>query len=412
MFPYERLVDDDVLLTWTTVGGIELPSLQERKPKDAKVVRRDRDGQYGPAALPSSGRPSTVTTLALPPEAGTVLASAAAAIGGTRAKSVEQGVVERRAFRDGRILRGGQRQRRRDDVGPIEDAVAGKARGVDAKVDREVGEQHHRQRDLRREEHGRPAPPPAERARTPAVLEDGDDVRPGGVNGRQQREEEDRQRRHADQRGEDPPVDGIVEPVGERVTRDGAAKGADAANRDQQADARARRRDGRALRQQLAYQPEAAAAHRRADGQLPRPQQRSIEHQVRDVRAGDQHHDEADRHEGEPDGIGRTAEESVVDRHHARARVPVGVRMLGRKALRDAGDFGNRVVDTRVVGDAAEDLERSLVAALRARPGACHNGSQIVAVPGKPERSGRIPISATGRSLTVIVRPSTAGSLP
>ncbi len=90
-------------------------------------------------------------------------------------------------------------------------------------------------------------------------------------------------------------------------------EGVDAPDRDQQAERAAGRREQHALGQELPHQARAAGAQRAANGNLPLPDRRAREQQVRDVGAGDQQH-EADRGEQRQQRRTHVADQIVVQR--------------------------------------------------------------------------------------------------
>jgi hypothetical protein len=95
---------------------------------------------------------------------------------------------------------------------------------------------------------------------------------------------------------------------------------------DAEAERAAARRDDERLDEQLAEEPRPARAERGADAHLAGALERPREHQVGDVRAGDQEHQ---RHRGQKqhERPARPADEPVVERTQPRAHLRVGLRV-------------------------------------------------------------------------------------
>ena len=101
-------------------------------------------------------------------------------------------------------------------------------------------------------------------------------------------------------------------------------------------------RQQRALGQQLAHEPAAPGAERRAHRELAAAPQHARQHQVRDVRAGDQQHaaDGAQQHEQRRP---RAQRQLVAEAHRRRGEaraLRVGIRVVGREAGGDRGQVG------------------------------------------------------------------------
>ena len=108
--------------------------------------------------------------------------------------------------------------------------------------------------------------------------------------------------------------------------------------REQQADDGAGPGEHEALGEQLTHEPPRAGAERRADGQLALARRRAREQQVRDVRAGDQQHEDDGAHQRQ-DRLPDVRRPGPADRLDV--EVQAG-RLLGREALAQLGGDADR----------------------------------------------------------------------
>ncbi len=113
--------------------------------------------------------------------------------------------------------------------------------------------------------------------------------------------------------------------------------------REEQADRRADQRQHAAFRDQLAQQPRAAGAERRAHRDLAAPRLRPRDQQIGDVRARDQQHERDRRHQRQQDRPQR-ADQLDVERTHLDAALFVRLRILAFELARDAVELALRRV--------------------------------------------------------------------
>ena len=163
-----------------------------------------------------------------------------------------------------------------------------------------AGQQHQRERDLRRDQHAAETAPPARGSAVAAhVFQEDGEVGTRRHDRRGETEDEPRDERQPET--EEQNADVHLHGAGARQIggRDGHQR-PDAPRAEQQPGGAAGQREHHAFRQQLAHQAPAPGAEGGAHRDFARSRRRAREQQVRDVDARDQQH-EADRAEQDPE---------------------------------------------------------------------------------------------------------------
>ena len=233
---------------------------------------------------------------------------------------------------------------------------------------REAGRRHQHERRRHLEDDERVAPALASTAHggaAPAVVQHVAQRRgPGAARGNRAEDGGGEDREDAAE-GERAPVGAEVLPARQVAQQRGRHVVAHRARAERhqghgQRGRRHRRHD--ALGQELAHDPAAAGAEGQAQRQLALPLGAAREDEVRDVDAGDQHHQDGRRlPDGQDVGQHRIAE-SEVEGSDGDAAAGVGLRVLLLDPARDDGQLRSRLGQRASVGQAAQDGQVVLVA--------------------------------------------------
>ena len=195
-----------------------------------------------------------------------------------------------------------------------------------------TAQQHQRQSDLRRHQHAACSLRHAE-ADAATAAEQVRGIASKHLPRRREPEQQGGRDHQPDGEAQQPPIQG--DPLEPRhIGRQQRRNRFDRCGRQHESAEASQYGDDHALGQQLAQQPRRAAAHRRPDGELLLALRRSRQHQVRDVDAGDQQHEDHGAPEQQQYRAHRF-DAPHLQRNDARANTRIRAWMVDHQARRD-----------------------------------------------------------------------------